>query len=129
MTQEQLARQMHSVVYAQRKLSYLKEKLEELLAQDPLMLAADQRTLSAANVETAALHEDRINEAKDEIEQEESAMQRLTDELLAKLPEIIKKLIREGMPLVAQWQMDGIESLALVHEGDKFRIIPDNKLA
>ncbi|MGI4740392.1 MAG: hypothetical protein ACRYG7_34905 [Janthinobacterium lividum] len=129
MNQEQLARQMHGVVYTQRKLSYLKEKLDELLAHNPLSLAPGQRTLSAADVEAATEHEGHLNDAEKEIAQEESTTNRLTEALLLEIPEMIKKLIRQGMPLVAQWQKDGIDSLALVYEEEIFKIIPNNSKA
>jgi hypothetical protein len=126
MTQEQLARQMHGVVYTQRKLSYLKEKLDELLAHNPLTLVPGQRTLSAADVEIAAEHEHQLNDARKEIAQEETTTNRLTEALLLEIPEMIKQHIRQGMPLVAQWQKDGIDSLALVYEEEIFKIIPNN---
>ena len=102
MTQEQLARQMHGVVYTQRKLSYLKEKPDELLAHNPLTLRTGQRTLSAADVEVAAEHEHHVSDAGKEIAQEETTTSRPTEALLLKIPEMIKQLIRQGMPLVAQ---------------------------
>lgn len=128
MTQEDLARRMNNVVYAQRKLSYLQEKLRELQAQDPIVLLPDQRSLSAANVEAAAQYELLLGEANAEIAQEEGTMQLQTDSLLAALPELIKALIRKGWPLIAHWPADGILSLALVYQDDKFSIIPDNEL-
>lgn len=129
MDQEQLARQMHAVVYTQRKLSYLQEKLTEAAAHNPVPLALGQRTLSVANVLAALEHETRLNEATREITKEEATLKHLTESLLNELPEIIKQLIREGMPLVADWQKDGIASLALVFEQQRFVIIPDNELA
>lgn len=128
MNQERLARQMNEVVYAQRKLSYLKEKLEEIFAYDPVILEPKQRTLSVASVEAAAHYQDLVSETKWEIKQEESSLERLMESLLGALPEIIKNYIRRGMPLVAQWQKDSIESLALVFVGERFLVIPENKL-
>jgi len=129
MDQEQLARQMHGVVYTQRKLSYLQEKLTEALAYNPVPLAPGQRTLTVANVVAASKHEHRMNQAIEEIAQEEATLKHLTESLLDVIPEIIKNLIRQGMPLVADWQKDGIASLALVYEKQRFIIIPDNELA
>ncbi len=129
MDQEQLARQMHGVVYTQRKLSYLQEKLTEALAYNPVPLAPGQRTLSVANVVAASEHEQRRNKAIEEIAQEEATLKHMTESLLNVIPEIIKNLIRNGMPLVADWQKDGIASLALVYEKQRFIIIPDNELA
>ena len=129
MDQEQLARQMHGVVYTQRKLSYLQEKLTEALAYNPVPLGLGQRTLSVANVVAASEHENRLNEAIRVITQEEATLKHLTESLLDEIPEIIKSLIREGMPLVADWRKDGIASLALVYEKERFVIIPDNELA
>ena len=128
MPQEDLARRMHSVVYAQRKLSYLQEKLRELQMQAPLLLLPDQRSLSAADVSVAAQYELLLHEASAEIAQEESTVQQQTDSLLTALPELIKALIRKGWPLIAHWPADGILSLALVYQEDKFSIIPDNEL-
>lgn len=129
MDQEQLARQMHGVVYTQRKLSYLQEKLAEALAHNPVPLAPGQRTLSVANVVAASEHEQRMNEVIAEIAQEETTLKHMTESLLNVIPEIIKNLIRNGMPLVADWRKDGIASLALVYEKQRFIIIPDNELA
>ncbi|AMR26980.1 hypothetical protein A0257_07570 [Hymenobacter psoromatis] len=128
MDQEQLARQMHGVVYTQRKLSYLQEKLTEASAHNPVPLVPGQRTLSVANVVAASEHERRMNEIIEEINQEETTVKQLTESLLEVIPEIIKNLIRQGMPLVADWQKDGIASLALVYEKQRFIIIPDNEL-
>lgn len=107
----------------------LKEKLDELLAHNPLSLVPGQRTLSAADVEAAAEHEGHLHDARKEIAQEESTTNRLTEALLLEIPEMIKKLIRQGMPLVAQWQKDGIDSLALVYEEEILKIIPNNSKA
>jgi len=128
MTQEDLARRMHSVVYAQRKLAYLQEKLRDLQRHSPLVLLPDQRSLSSVDVEVAAHHELLLNEASAEITQEESTVQQQTDSLLEALPELIKDLIRKGWPLIAHWPADGILSLALVYQEEKFSIIPDNEL-
>ena len=128
MTQEDLARRMHSVVYAQRKLAYLQEKLQELQSHPPLVLLPDQRSLSSVDVEVAAQYELLLHEAHAEIAQEESEVRQQTDSLLAALPELIKDLIRKGWPLIARWSADGILSLALVYQDDKFSIIPDNEL-
>lgn len=73
MTQEDLARRMHSVVYAQRKLAYLQEKLQELQAHDPIVLLPDQRSLSAVDVEVAAQYEQQLHEATAQIAQEAGA--------------------------------------------------------
>lgn len=128
MDQEQLARHMHGVVYTQRKLSYLQEKLTEALAHNPVPLAPGQRTLTVANVLAASAHERRLHEATEEIAQEEATLQHMTESLLSEIPEIIKVLIRQGMPLVADWQQDGIASLALVYQKQRFVIIPYNEL-
>lgn|GEM_PF-2886931 len=128
MDQEQLARHMHGVVYTQRKLSYLQEKMTEALAHNPVPLALGQRTLTVANVLAASAHERRLHEATEEIAQEEATLQHMTESLLSEIPEIIKVLIRQGMPLVADWQQDGIASLALVYQKQRFVIIPDNEL-
>ncbi|RZJ93728.1 MAG: hypothetical protein EOO60_04670 [Hymenobacter sp.] len=109
-------------------MSYLQEKLRELQAKDPIVLLPDQRSLSTANVEAAAQHELLLNEANTEITQEESTVLLQTDALLAALPELIKALIRKGWPLIAHWPADGILSLALVYQDNKFSIIPDNEL-
>lgn len=128
MTQEDLARRMHSVVYAQRKLAYLQEKLRELQMHDPLVLLPNQSSLSSVDVAVAAQHELLLNEASAEITQEENTVQQQTDSLLAALPELIKNMIRKGWPLIAHWPADGILSLALVYQEEKFSIIPDNEL-
>jgi hypothetical protein len=128
MTQEDLARRMHSVVYAQRKLAYLQEKLRELQMHDPLVLLPNQNSLSSVDVAVAAQHELLLNEASAEITQEENTVQQQTDSLLAALPELIKNMIRKGWPLIAHWPADGILSLALVYQEEKFSIIPDNEL-
>lgn len=128
MTQEDLARRMNNVVYAQRKLAYLREKLQELQAQKPIVLLPEQRSLSATNVEAAAQHQLLLNEANTEIAQEADTVQLQTDALLAALPDLIKDYIRQGLPLIAHWPADGILSLALVYLNDKFSVIPDNEL-
>ena len=128
MDQEQLARLMHGVVYTQRKLSYLQEKLTEAQAYNPVPLTPGQRTLTVENVVAASEHEHRMNDAIEEIAQEEATLKHMTESLLDVIPEIIKNLIRKGMPLVADWQKDGIASLALVYEKQRFTIIPDNEL-
>jgi hypothetical protein len=128
MTQEDLARRMNNVVYAQRKLAYLQEKVCELQGQDPIVLLPDQRSLSAANVAAAAEYEQALSEAKAEMAQEESTVELQTNALLTALPELIKELIRKGRPLIAHWPADGILSLALVYQNDKFSIIPDNEM-
>lgn len=85
----------------------------------------DQRSLLAANAEAAAQHELLLNEANTEIKQEESTVLLQTDALLAALPELIRTLIRKGWPLIAHWPAEGILSLALVCQDNKFSIIPD----
>ena len=129
MDQEQLARQMHGVVYTQRKLSYLQEKFTEASAHNPVPLVPGQRTLSVTNVVAASEHEHRVNEIIEEITQEEATLKHMTESLLEVIPEIIKNLIRQGRPLVADWRKDGIASLALVYKKQRFTIIPDNELA
>lgn len=49
--------------------------------------------------------------------------------MLLETTEMIKKLIRQGVPLAAQWQKDDIDSLALVYEEEVFKIIPNNSEA
>ncbi|RZK24546.1 MAG: hypothetical protein EOO56_00870 [Hymenobacter sp.] len=128
MTQEDLARRMHSVVYAQRKLAYLQEKLQELQLQSPVVLLPNQRSLSAVDVEVATQYELLLHGASAEIILEESAVQQQTDSLLTALPALIKDLIRQGWPLIAHWPADGILSLALVYQDEKFSIVPDNEV-
>ncbi len=128
MNQEELARHMNGVVYAQRKLSYLQEKLTELQAHNPIVIAPDQLTLSVVDVEVAATHELLLNETKTAIATQQESVQLETTTLLQRLPELIKELIQKGMPLIASWPTDGINSLALVYQHDAFLIIPHDKL-
>jgi hypothetical protein len=128
MNQEELARHMHGVVYAQRKLSYLQEKLAEVQAQKPIVLSPGQLTLSVVDVEVAATHELLLNETATAIATQQEEVELETNTLLQSLPELIKDFIRKGMPLIASWPMGGIDSLALVYQQETFLIIPHDKL-
>lgn len=128
MNQEELALLMNGVVYAQRKLSYLQEKLAEVQTQNPIILVPGQLTLSVLDVEVAATHELLLNETKTAIATQQEAVQFETTTLLQRLPELIKELIRQGRPLIASWPADGIAPLALVYQQENFLIIPHDKL-
>jgi len=119
---------MNGVVYAQRKLSYLQEKLTEVQAKNPVILVPGQLTLSVLDVEVAATHELLLNETKAAIATQQESVQFETTTLLQRLPELIKELIRQGRPLIASWPADGIDSLALVYQQENFLIIPHDKL-
>jgi hypothetical protein len=128
MNQEELARHMNGVVYAQRKLSYLQEKLAEVQAHKAIVLSPGQLTLSVIDVEVAATHELLLNETEAAIATQQEAVQLETSTLLQSLPELIKDFIQKGMPLIASWPMGGIDSLALVYQQETFLIIPHDKL-
>jgi hypothetical protein len=128
MNQEELAQHMNGIVYAQRKLAYLQEKLAEVQAHQPVVLAPGQLTLSVMDVEVAATHELLLKKTETAIATQQEAVALETTTLLQSLPELIKDLIRKGMPLIASWQIGGIDSLALVYQQQTFLIIPHDKL-
>jgi hypothetical protein len=128
MNQEELAQHMNGIVYAQRKLAYLQEKLAEVQAHQPVVLAPGQLTLSVIDVEVAATHELLLKKTETAIATQQEAVALETTTLLQNLPELIKGLVRKGMPLIASWPMGGIDSLALVYQQQTFLIIPHDKL-